>query len=173
MYARDNFGLKITLDEAQDTRRKFFQTYPTLIDWHEQQRQMVRRKGWVMNPLGRVRHLPDIDSSNEYFRAQAERQAINSPVQSLASDFMLMSLKELDKKYKDNKDVELIGTVHDSILFLIKNDEDLLTRLSEIKQVMENPDLSYYQPFELSVPLTVDFKVGKFWSEGAEDLILE
>jgi len=173
MYARDNFGLKITLDEAQDTRRKFFQTYPTLVDWHEQQRQMVRRKGWVMNPLGRVRHLPDIDSSNEYFRAQAERQAINSPVQSLASDFMLMSLKELDKKYKDNKGVELIGTVHDSILFLIKNDEDLLTRLNEIKQVMENPDLSYYQPFKLSVPLTVDFKVGQWWSEGAEDLVLE
>lgn len=170
LYARDNFGLKITLDEAKDTRKKFFETYPTLIDWHEQQRQMVRRKGWVMNPLGRVRHLPEINSSNEFYRGQAERQAINSPVQSLASDFMLMSLKDLYRDFKDEKGIELIGTVHDSILFLIEDNELLNDRLSKIKRVMENPNLDYYQPFKLLVPLVVDFKVGEHWSENATDL---
>lgn len=161
MYARDNFGVKISLSEAKDTRQKFFNTYPALTEWHERQRQIVKRRGYVMNPLGRLRRLPEIDSSNEYYRAQAERQAINSPVQSLASDLMLMSLVSLADKYKD----QLIGTVHDSLLFLIPNDE-VDKAVVDIVKIMENPEIQPYD-FELTVPIVADVQVGDYWSEGA------
>lgn len=161
MYARDNFGVKISLKEAKETRQKFFNTYPALTEWHERQRQIVKRRGYVMNPLGRLRRLPEIDSSNEYYRAQAERQAINSPVQSLASDLMLMSLVSLADKYKD----QLIGTVHDSLLFLIPNDE-VDKAVVDIVKIMENPEIQPYD-FELTVPIVADVQVGDYWSEGA------
>jgi len=167
LYARDNFGVKVTKEEAIETRNKFFNTYPALVDWHERQRQIVKRRGYVMNPLGRLRRLDDIHSSNQYFRAQAERQAINSPVQSLASDLMLMTLNELTEEFKDN----LIGTVHDSLLLLI-NQSKVNESLEKIVSIMENPIIEPYD-FELKVPLIADIKVGDYWSEGAEELHLD
>ena len=176
VYARDNFGVKVSKQEAIDTRNKFFNTYPALVDWHDRQRQIVKRRGYVMNPLGRLRRLDDINSSNEYFRAQAERQAINSPVQSLASDLMLMSLIELDgyvnhPSLNRGKFISIIGTVHDSILLLVHK-EILEQTCEHVKNIMENPKISPYD-FELKVPLVADIKVGDYWSEGAEDLTLE
>ena len=164
LYARDNFGLSISLDEAKETRKKFFNTYPALLEWHQRQRDTVKRRGYVMNPLGRLRVLNDINSSNEYYRAQAERQAINSPVQSLASDLMLMTLNELNPEFKDN----LIGTVHDSLLLLI-HESKVNESVDKIVRIMENPIIEPYD-FELRVPIVADVQVGDYWSEGAETL---
>ena len=127
-----------------------------------------------MNPLGRLRRLDDINSSNEYFRARAERQAINSPVQSLASDLMLMTLVELDKVFNWDvwkNSVSIIGTVHDSILLLIE-DDSVEEVCFNVKEIMENPKIKPYD-FELKTPLLADIKVGDYWSEGAKDLTLE
>ena len=164
LYARDNFGLSISLDEAKETRTKFFNTYPALLEWHQRQRDTVKRRGYVMNPLGRLRVLNDINSSNEYYRAQAERQAINSPVQSLASDLMLMTLNELNPEFKDN----LIGTVHDSLLLLI-HESKVNESVEKIVKIMENPIIEPYD-FELRVPIVADVQIGDYWSEGAETL---
>ncbi len=164
IYARDNFGLSISIDEAKETRTKFFNTYPALVEWHQRQRDTVKRRGYVMNPLGRLRVLDDIHSSNEYYRAQAERQAINSPVQSLASDLMLMTLNELNPEFKDS----LIGTVHDSLLLLI-HESKVNEAVEKIVKIMENPIIEPYD-FELRVPIVADVQVGDYWSEGAETL---
>lgn len=164
IYARDNFGLSISIDEAKETRTKFFNTYPALVEWHQRQRDTVKRRGYVMNPLGRLRVLDDIHSSNEYYRAQAERQAINSPVQSLASDLMLMTLNELNPEFKDS----LIGTVHDSLLLLI-HESKVNESVEKIVKIMENPIIEPYD-FELRVPIVADVQVGDYWSEGAETL---
>jgi len=85
-YARDSYGVVVTDDEAQESRERFFETYRGLRPWHDRQRRLVRSYGRVQSPIGRVRHLPDIESGDEEVRKEAERQAINSPVQSLASD---------------------------------------------------------------------------------------
>ena len=164
VYARDNFGLSISLEEAKETRTKFFNTYPALLEWHQRQRDTVKRRGYVMNPLGRLRVLNDIHSSNEYYRAQAERQAINSPVQSLASDLMLMTLNELRDDFLNN----LIGTVHDSLLLLI-HESQVNESIEKIVRIMENPIIEPYD-FELRVPIVADVQVGDYWSEGAETL---
>lgn len=158
-YARDNYDVVVTLREGEVAREKFFNAYPALKPWHERQKRLAHRYKRVSSPIGRVRHLPDIDSHVEGIRMDAERQAINSPVQSLASDFTLLAMILLSER-----GIPVIGLVHDALLFDIPED-DVDRCLPIIKEVMEN--LPLYKMFELdvTVPIEVEIKVSSHWSE--------
>jgi len=163
-YARDNYEVNFTDEEAMAARETFFRKWPKLLAWHERQRRLVRRYGRVQSPIGRVRHLPDINSGDKKVRGEAERQAINSPVQSFASDLTLMAALCITRRL-DPRVAHLCGLVHDANLFLGRAD-----RLDEILPViheeMMNPPLMQWFGTELRVPIDVEIKVGKYWSEG-------
>jgi len=168
-YARDNYDQIFTEKEAETIRKAFFKMYK-LSDWHKKQKKLARAQGYVMNKIGRKRRLPNamIPDNGQYnsFRSEAERQAINSPIQSLASDINLLAAVEVDEKI-DNNICQMIGSVHDCVLFLIK-DGHLEKTLPKIKKIMENPEaLRKTFKCELRVPLQVDFKIGP-WSKGVE-----
>lgn len=165
-YARDSYGVVVSTDEAEQARKDFFAMYQKLPAWHERQRRLARNYGRVSSAIGRVRHLPDIYSEDKEVRGEAERQAINSPIQSLASDMMLMSMTILHEIFPQDE-VRIVGTVHDSLLFEIR--DDVVDRHArKIKQVMENLPLKSKFGIELSVPIKVDVKVGTHWGEGEE-----
>jgi DNA polymerase-1 len=90
VYSFDNYGIVVTPEEAQDFRDAFFRKYASLPAWHARQRRLVNLNGYVHSFTGRIRHLPTISSSDEGVAAEAERQAINSPVQGFASDLILL-----------------------------------------------------------------------------------
>lgn len=159
-YARDNYGVDITLAEAEAFRRKFFETYPALIAWHDRQKRLAHRYKRVSSPIGRVRHLPDIDSRDKGVMMEAERQAINSPVQSLASDFTLLAMILLSQR-----GYLILGLVHDALLFEVEEDK-LDTQLPIIKETMENLPLLELFELDVTVPIEVELKVGSHWSEG-------
>jgi len=164
-YAFDNYGIKITEKEAERDRNQFFEDYPALLTWHKRQRGLARRYGRVVSPIGRTRHLPDILSDEESVRQEAERQAINSPVQSFASDLMLMALVRLHRILPYDQ-ARIVGTVHDSILFEVK-DEYVDKWVPVIKQVME--DMEYVKKLfgtDVTVPIVADLEVGTHWGEG-------
>jgi DNA polymerase I-like protein with 3'-5' exonuclease and polymerase domains len=139
IYALDNYGVVISEADAYEYRQRYFRLYPKLPEWHDRQRRLAKRYGYVQSPIGRVRHLPDIRSNDNGVRAEAERQAINSPVQSFASDLMLLSLIEL-MRILPQGEVQIVGTVHDSILFLVR-DQALNWALPTIRDVMEDMSL--------------------------------
>lgn len=168
-YARDNYGVAFNDKEAQLIRKKFFNTYQ-LDDWHKKQKALARSQGYVMNKIGRKRRLPNAmrqaRGGYDYKKSEAERQAINSPIQSLASDINLMAGIEVDNTISHDK-CQAIGTVHDANLFLIR-EKHLDSTLREIKAIMENPTaLKKIFKCKLNVPLVADFKVGP-WSKGVE-----
>lgn len=166
-YAFDNYGVETTLADAKKDRAGFFEDYPALLPWHERQRRLARKYHRVSSPIGRVRHLSDILSSDEKVRGEAERQAINSPVQSFASDLMLTGLITLHKRMDPQK-ARIIGTVHDSILFEVK-DEYLKDYLPSIKETMEDMSLVKKKfGTEVGVPVVVDIETGTHWGEGTE-----
>lgn len=165
-YARDSYGVKVTEGEAKMYRQKFFEKFAALPRWHERQRRLARSYGAVTSAIGRVRHLPDVYSEDKEVRAEAERQSINSPVQSLASDMMLMSLVSLNSRMHPDE-AKIVGTVHDSILFEIR-DDCIDKWVPIIKQTMENLPLKKKFGVQLSVPIKVDIKVGQHWGEGEE-----
>ena len=159
-YVLENSGQEITLTDAMQVYRVFHETYPRLKAWHDRQIRVAKAQGYVSNPLGRVRHLPDIHTSSE-----AERQAINAPVQATASDLMLCSAIRLGALL-DTRIARLCGSVHDSLLFEVR-DSEVDATVPTIRKVME--DMSWVKRkfgTNITVPIVVEIKVGTHWGEG-------
>lgn len=162
-YARDKYEIDFSWEEGEQIRERFFTTYKDLRPWHEKQKRIARINGYVRCLSGRIRHLPDIESPDKALRASAERKAINSPVQGLASDITLMAAIEIHNKSPHDK-VRIVGTVHDSILLEVKN-EYLDRALPKIKSVMEKPQLFDTLGLNPTVPIIAEVSVGP-WGSG-------
>lgn len=164
-YARVNYGVDVTGKEAHRYRTRYFNLYSELLRWHDRQRRLVHSLGRVHSPIGRIRHLPDVYSGDKKVRGEAERQAINSPVQSFASDLMLLSLVRLSS-ILDQRRARIVGTVHDSILFEVR-DSYLGEAAPIIKATME--DMSVVEErfgVEMTVPIEAELKAGQYWGAG-------
>lgn len=168
LYARDNYGVTVTDEQAQASREAFFDLYSDLPDWHNRQRRYARKHGYVRSLSGRKRRLPDArlvgdDPFTRAKRQEAERQAINSPVQSFANEINLMAALQLRKEF-GRRVVRIVGTVHDAILCIVRNDyvERVYKRLLEI---MSRPELFDDFEVELKVPIEAEAKIGP-WSIG-------
>ncbi|HEY0818095.1 MAG TPA: DNA polymerase [Rhizobacter sp.] len=111
-YARIAYGVHMTLQEAEAFRNAFFAEYPGLLQWHERFKKHAHMHGFVRSPLGRIRHLPLIHSRRNELRSEAERQSINSPIQSCLSDMMQLGMVELDRAYPD---LWIFGMTHDDV----------------------------------------------------------
>jgi len=99
---------------------------------------------------------------------EAERQAINSPVQSFASDMTMLSMILIQEKLqRKGIDGRFISTVHDALLFEIRN-KHVARALPIIKSTMENLPLERKFGVVLDVPIVADLKVGKYWGDAKE-----
>jgi len=170
-YAFDSYGVVVTDKEAEHARNKYFETYPELLKWHERQKEEVIRNKCIRTLTGRIRHLPDIDSPDKDLRGSAERQAINTPVQSFASDMCLLAMILIDKnielKYKDR--AHLVGQVHDAIM--VEADESVGREVAlMVKKCMESVPkvLDRYFGVKLDLPIVADVNMGEAWGKGEE-----
>lgn len=159
-YAK-NFGLNITEEDSEHLRENFFKAYPTLLTWHEDCIKYARANGYTWSPIGRKRFLPDINSSNFRARGQAERQSINSGVQGFASDMCTSALADI--VFSDEVDHDrciVLGSVHDAILFEIRDDyvEEVAPKL---KYTMEHP--SILEGLDIPIPIIADAEVAQAW----------
>ncbi|KVR21713.1 hypothetical protein WK13_34815 [Burkholderia ubonensis] len=157
-YAEANYGVTLKLTEAEDFRNGFFNTYKQLPVYHDNYKHLARTTGMVRSPLGRIRHLPLIKSPNRMVRSGAERQAINSPIQSTLSDMMLWTFA-LAHKNGWTKECPAFGAVHDAKYTYIPEDNYEFYARREI-ELMEN------LPFEQvgwnpQLKFTADGKAGK------------
>lgn len=176
IYARDNYGVDLTDKEAEHWRERFFQAYHSLPKWHSKQRRIVQSMGQVRSPIGRLRRLPDIYSTDKSKKAEAERQSINSPVQGFGSDLTILGMSEImgnaqyyDPDYVLDKDkFFVIGTVHDATLFEVRNDY-LMEFCPRAKHILEHPKaLETVFHFDSDVPIVADVAVGQSWGAGKE-----
>lgn len=157
-YARDKYGQDLTMEEAIRFRQRFFDLYAELPRWHMKQRDIVKMYGQVRTLTGRIRHLPGVFSPSEELRASAERQAINTPVQSFASDLTLASIIEIYRTIPRDQ-CRIVGTVHDAILFEVRN-EYIEEVTEQIKAIMEKPQIITEKfGIRLPVPLVSDLEV--------------
>lgn len=159
-YAK-NFGLNITEEDSEHLRENFFKAYPTLLTWHEDCKKYAQANGYTWSPIGRKRFLPDINSSNFRARGQAERQSINSGVQGFASDMCTSALADIVFSGKiDHDRCIVLGSVHDAILFEIRDDyvEEVAPKL---KYTMEHP--SILEGLDIPIPIIADAEVAQAW----------
>jgi uracil-DNA glycosylase family 4 len=166
--AWETYGVRVTEEEAVAFRQTFFDEFTGLQAWHARQRKLAHTYGRVETPMGRVRHLPDIYSPDRGVASEAERQAINSPVQAFASDMCALSLVVLAREFRSlGVRAYPIGSVHDAVNWEIHGD-DLEIALPIIKYRMENLPLEDLFHISMDVPIIADCKVGTRWGAAKE-----
>lgn len=163
-YARDNYGVALTEKQAQESRKNFFDTYSALAPWHERQKRYARRHGYVRSLSGAKRRLPAAQLPNDCKeRGEAQRQAINSPVQRFACELNYMVLLQLVAEFGLDV-VRPIGTVHDAILAEIRCDR-VAEVYDRVHEIMEHPAMLDELGIRLRVPIQGEAKIGP-WSKG-------
>lgn len=156
-YARLNYGVALSYEEAEKFRTGFFNTYPMLIQYHKQYKAFAHKHGYVRGPMGRVRHLPLINSQRKDVQAQEERRSINSPVQGTLSDMMIWAIAEQHKMgWFDT--TPCFGSIHDAGYYYIPEDNAEFYAKRTV-QVMEN--LPFHKVgWNPQLKFTADAKIG-------------
>lgn len=150
-------GIRIGIPEAEELQRMFFSAYKIGKQWIDDSKADVLRTHLVTTVFGRKRHFPYITKEN---RSSIQRQAVNFPIQSAASDVTLQALVRIGKRVDAGEagDTRLILTVHDSIDSEVRP-ENLYTMAKIKKYEMERPVLDNYVPF------VADLEYGEIWGE--------
>lgn len=164
--AKNEYGLEISLEEAKKLREKYFESYPSIPVFHEKCILIAKTFGYIRSPLGRVRRLPHIYSNETSIVKEAERQAINFPIQSFSSDLALIGMFLFWKEIKDKKAVKLLWFIHDSIFFMCQ-EKMIDTYMELLKECMEKRAPAYIlKKFGVKVgyPVESDGKVGPNWA---------
>lgn len=159
-YAEIKYGLKVTDSESKQIRKRYFEKYSGLVEWHNRQRRVVRNMGCVRTYTGRIRHLPQINSPDRALSAEAERLAINSPVQGFGAEMILMALPEINDYFK-NELLKCNGTIHDAIVGIVREDV-ALAAMARGKAIMENPKIMQKLGITLPVPIIADVSLGNW-----------
>ena len=167
-YSADAYGVEITLDEAQHTRERFFELWGGLRQWHLKTIAKAHRDGFVVSPLGRVRRVPGVWDSSDWMQQEAERQAVNSPVQGMASDLLQMGAASIAGVLPGSDPVagvHLVGTVHDSIVCEVREDawQELVAQAQERLTDLSRPLRRL--GVELDVPIVADYAAGTRWGQ--------
>ncbi len=162
VYGISSFGLSqdlsITRKEAAKYIENYFDTYPGVKHFLDEQVAHAKKNGYVVTLFGRRRPVPELKSSNFMQRSFGERVAMNAPIQGTAADIIKIAMigvaRELKEKGLNSK---LILQVHDELL--VEAYEEELEQVKEIlKEQME-------QAADLLVPLIVDMHTGNNWYE--------
>jgi DNA polymerase I len=162
IYGISPFGLSEALDispkEASIIIDHYFERHRGVKDYMDLTLQGARSRGYVKTLLGRKRPIPEIHSSNNNIRMQAERMAINAPVQGTAADLIKVAMISIWKRLKNSGlKTRMILQIHDELLFEVPAVElDTVSKM--IRDEMEHA-------LTLSVPLHVEVGQGSNWAE--------
>lgn len=161
---RQNLGEGTSREEAQEFLNAYFNTFTRLAEYLEETKAFARQNGYTQTLFGRRRHFPGIRSTAPFIRAQAERMAINAPVQGTAADVMRVAMNEVYnyiKKEKLEDEVHMLLQVHDELVFEIaEKNRDLY--IAKIKEIMEG--VLGNKP-DRRVPIAVSVGVGNSWGD--------
>ncbi len=157
-----------TTAEAHQYLEDYFSTFKTLAEYLESTKGFARRHGYTETLFGRRRQFPEMKSSLPYVRAQAERMAINAPLQGTQADIIKLAMVRVDgmlTKEKAQDDAYLLLQVHDELVYEIR--ESRVEALgAKIKEIMESvlPSEKTRLPAQAGdVPIIATMKSGPDW----------
>ncbi len=162
MYGMSAYGLAQNLGigraEAQEFIDAYLARYPKVKRYREETLATAHAEGKVATLYGRVRYLADIESKNRALRENAERMAINAPIQGTAADLMKLAMIRLDRRLRaERPGSHLLLTVHDELVLEVP--------AGEVEEVAAVCRQEMEGVAELAVPLAVDVGWGRTWYE--------
>lgn len=151
--------LGIKRAEAQHLISQYFKEYQGLKNYMEATIDFARQNGYVKTFLGRRRYIREINSKSGLERSNAERIAINSPIQGTAADLIKLAMVNIHKALKSSGfKTRMILQVHDELVFDVPK-----TELTEVKPMIEK--LMREAIPQLKVPILVSSGTGANWRE--------
>jgi DNA polymerase-1 len=162
LYGQGEFGLSQSVGFSREEAREFigayFTRFPRVREYIDNALERARDEGYVTTLMGRRRNLPDLRSGNYGLRAAAERMAINAPLQGSAADLIKIAMNRVAGGLAQRSlGARLVLQVHDELILDVPK-QNVSSVRALVKEAMEHA-------IDLSVPLTVDFKVGPTWGE--------
>ena len=160
IYGISSYGLseRLTIGrkEAKDLIDGYFNSYPGVKIYMDESIKKARELGYVTTMFGRRRYLRDIHSRNQVVRGNAERNAINAPIQGSAADIIKIAMVRIYDKMKSEKYLsKMILQVHDELIF----------ETSELEKLKKMVVYEMSNAVKLDVPLLVDAGTGNNWFE--------
>jgi len=159
-YAKNEYGIDVSLKQATEFRSRFFEKYAQLPVWYEEIKRELLLRHEVLSVFGRRRRFPIIPPVGSDDFASILRQAINFPVQSASSDCAMIVLVYLDKLVKKlGLDCAPVLTVHDSIVFEVSE-----VQVAEVVDAIGLAMAHLNEKVEfLQVRMDADIEVGPKW----------
>jgi DNA polymerase-1 len=162
IYGISAFGLaqrmRIPRSDAKELIDGYFNTYPAVRTFMDECIEKAREKGYVETLFGRRRNLPEIHSRNSMIRGNAERNAINTPIQGTAADIIKIAMVSVFRAFREQGlATEMIIQVHDELNFNVPQKE-----LESVKKIVRD---SMENAVEISVPLEIEMSDGSNWLE--------
>jgi DNA polymerase-1 len=163
-YGLSAFGLarqlRIDNTEAKTLMTDYFERFGGVRDYLRSVVDEARERGYTETLFGRRRPFPDLTSPNHILRANAERQALNAPMQGTAADIMKVAMNRIEQQLVAEGFVSrLLMQVHDELLLEVTTDEE--------ERVRELVTHHMSTAATLSVPLDVQVGRGRTWNEAA------
>ena len=163
IYGISAFGLSARLGiprgEAKELIDGYFSSFPGVKRYIDKAIEQAHKDGYVDTLFGRRRYIQNINSRNRNLVANAERMAINAPIQGTAADIIKVAMVRVARRLREEGfRSQMILQVHDELCFTVPGDErERLVAMvkEEMEQVLPS----------LSVPLVADVGVGENWLE--------
>ena len=162
VYGLSDYGLAkdigVSRKEAAEYIEGYFQKYAAVKSFLTKIVEGARADGFVKTLFNRRRELPAITSSDRNLRGNAERMAMNTPIQGTAADIIKLAMIAVAKRLKDaGLKSRMLLQVHDELVFeTTVKEADALAEI--VRSAMEGAA-------NLAVPLTVNISVGKNWAQ--------
>ena len=158
IYGISEYGLsqniKITVDSAKKYINSYFSRYPKVKEFMDNNVAFAKENGYAVTKFGRIRKIPEINSSKYNIRMFGERVAMNMPLQGTASDIIKLAMIRVAKSLKDkNLKSQLILQIHDELIVDTYPGEEEVVK-TVLKEAMENVTT-------LNVPLVVSMGEGE------------
>ncbi len=165
VYGMSSYGLSRSLLIDPQTAQKFidsyFERYPRVKLYMEDKIEEAKETGYVTTIFNRRRYVPEIRSGNMQMIGQAERIAINTPVQGSAADLIKIAMINIHKDMKEkNFSSMMILQVHDELVFEVPE--------AELKNMQKLVKTKMEGAIKLDVPIKVSVKYGRNWLETEE-----
>jgi DNA polymerase-1 len=162
IYGMSQYGLAkqvgISNEEAKHFIERYFETYPKIKEYMSKQISFARENSYVKTLFNRRRYIKNINSVSKMEKENAERMAINSPIQGTAADVIKIAMIEVDKAIKNNEiEAKMVMQIHDELVFYVK-EEDADKIAQKIKSKMENA-------FTQELNLKAEIGMGNNWLE--------
>lgn len=145
-----------SMSEARAIIDKWYKPMPKVEEYINNRRAMASKGEKCITPFGRERHFILTNDNLNHI----QNEYINTPIQSLASDFTMFSLIEIDKYRTQSKiDFNIVTTVHDSIILEVIDDPKIIdTVVRKCTQIMADTPKKYLP--DIQVPFKADAEVG-------------